>query len=109
MSEDREKLAAQVEDFRAMIAGKDAGYSLTNGDILSYLEELLARRADDSSGASTEVDEAKLASLLRDHRRNRAVGRHYECLCGTRLRSNSHHAQSEHQARAVVEYLRGER
>lgn len=51
-----------------------------------------------------------LAQAVKAHRRNRAIrfGAAYACLCGEELRSNSHHAQSEHIARAVKEYLAGE-
>lgn len=56
------------------------------------------------------IDPEALARLLTQHRRNRAVnfGRDYACLCGEVLRSNSHHAQAEHQAQAVSNYLTGE-
>lgn len=44
-----EDLRATVDDFRDMIAGKpDAGYALTNGDILDLLSELVARREADT-------------------------------------------------------------
>ena len=56
-----------------------------------------------------EHDKKELAKLLREHRRCRI---HYEgrkeviaCLCGERLRSNSHFATSEHQAEVVANWL----
>ena len=55
------------------------------------------------------IDTEELARVAREHRRNRAVnfGRDYACLCGTILRSNSHHAQAEHQAQAIKDHLTG--
>lgn len=53
------------------------------------------------------LTEAKLAKLLRDHRKNKAIrhGAHYACVCGEEVRSNSHFAQSEHQAKKILELL----
>ena len=52
----------------------------------------------------------ELKSFLVKHRKcvwvNYGAGdRGYACLCGTRLRSNSHHALAEHQADVVSEWF----
>lgn len=56
------------------------------------------------------IDPEQLARLLIKHRRNRAInfGAEYACICGEVLRSNSHHAQAEHQAQSVINHLLGE-
>lgn len=51
-----------------------------------------------------------LAKLLREHRRSRSANfgsgdYGYACICGERLRSNSQHATSAHQAEKVAEYF----
>lgn len=46
-----DELRAAIEDHRAMIAGDpDAGYALTNGDVLRLLEELAAAREREATG-----------------------------------------------------------
>lgn len=53
-----DELRAAVEDFRAMIAGEpDAGYALTNVDVLRLLEELVAARGTSrQTGADVELE-----------------------------------------------------
>lgn len=49
----------------------------------------------------------RLAKAMRDHRRNRNVKLDngqwvYACVCGEVLESNSHYAQSKHQADEIL-------
>lgn len=46
----------------------------------------------------------QLAQIVKEHRRNKAIGRGatYACICGKTLPSNSHHRQAEHIADAII-------
>ena len=65
-------------------------------------------------GGMMDEDQRKaLKSLLLKHRKcvyaNYGAGDWgYACLCGERLRSNSHHALAEHQSEVVAFWVDGE-
>lgn len=73
------------------------GYAETWSRLLADVRALAAADAHLPS-------QLKLSEVLLAHRRNKAInfGADYACICGEVLRSNSHYAQAEHQARKIA-------
>ena len=42
-----------------------------------------------------------LTDVIKEHRRSKANGLRYECICGKPVPSNSHHRQAEHIAEEI--------